>query len=76
MSRNFSPSFRISNIGVIISKKKIHPIEMLTDYNNFKYFMDKPNFNGRQTRWAKKLFIFDFMISHKSNKPNAADASS
>ena len=31
-------------------EKKTHLIEMLTDHNNFKYFINVPNFHGRQAR--------------------------
>ena len=35
-----------------------------------------PSFNGRQTLWAIKLFIFDLSISHKSNKLYTTDGPS
>ena len=54
----------------------IHPVEVLTDHNNLKYFMGQPNLNGRQARWAMKLSSFDFFISHRSGKTNPADAPS
>ena len=53
-----------------------HPVEVLTDHNNLKYFMGQPNLNGRQARWAMKLSSFDFFISHRSGKTNPADAPS
>ena len=49
---------------------------MLTNHNYYKYFINVLNFNGRQARLAIKLFIFDFVISHKSNKSNLIDAPS
>ena len=27
-----------------------YPVEVLTDHNNLKYFIDQPNLNGRQAR--------------------------
>ena len=53
-----------------------HPVEVLTDHNNLKYFMGQPSLNGRQARWAMKLSSFDFFISHRSGKTNPADAPS
>ncbi len=53
-----------------------HPVEVLTDHNNLKYFMGMPNLNGRQARWAMKLSTFDFFISHRSGKATPADAPS
>ena len=49
-NQKFSPSFRTSDIVVIILKNQIHSIEMLTNRTNFKCFINVPNFNGRKTR--------------------------
>lgn len=54
----------------------MHPVEVLTDHNNLKYFMGMPNLNGRQARWAMKLSTFDFIITHRPGKTNPADAPS
>ena len=51
-----------------------HPVEVLTDHNNLKYFMGLAQLNGRQARWAMKLSMFDFFITHRSGKTNPADA--
>ena len=53
-----------------------HPVEVLTDHNNLKYFMGLANLNGRQARWAMKLSMFDFFITHRPGKTNPADAPS
>ena len=53
-----------------------HPIEVLTDHNNLKGFMNVKSLNGRQARWAMKLAPYDFTISHRSGKSNPADAPS
>ena len=52
------------------------PIEVLTDHNNLKAFMNMKELNGRQARWAMKLSMYDFEISHRSGKTNPADAPS
>ena len=49
---------------------------MLTDHNNLKYFMGLAQLNGRQARWAMKLSMFDFFITHRPVKTNPADAPS
>ena len=51
-------------------------MEVLTDHNNLKYFMELAQLNGRQARWAMKLSIFDFFIMHRPGKTNLADAPS
>ena len=51
-----------------------YPVEVLTDYQNLKGFIDIKSLNDRQARWAVKLAAFDFMISHRLGKTNLADA--
>ena len=53
-----------------------HPVKMLTDHNNLKYFMGLAQLNGRQARWAMKLSMFDFFITHRPRKTNPVDAPS
>ena len=57
-------------------KGSFYPVEVLTDYNNLKYFMRLAQLNGRQAQWAIKLSIFDFFITHRLGKTNPADAPS
>ena len=53
-----------------------HPIEVLTDHNNLKGFMNVQVLSGRQARWAMKLAAYDFVIRHRAGKTNPADAPS
>ncbi len=53
-----------------------YPIEVLTDHNNLRGFMNVKALNGRQARWAVRLSSFDFTISHRPGKQNPADAPS
>ena len=53
-----------------------HPVEVLTDHNNLKYFMGLAQLNGKQTCWAMKLSMFNFFITHRPEKTNPADAPS
>ena len=53
-----------------------HSVEVLTDHNNLKYFMGLAQLNGRQARWAIKLSMFDFFITHRPGKTNPAGAPS
>ena len=57
-------------------KGSFHPLEVLTDHNNLKYFMGLAQLNGRQARWVMKLSMFDFIITHRPEKTNPADAPS
>ena len=53
-----------------------HPIQVLTDHNNLKYFMDTTVLSRRQARWAQTLSAYDFVISYPPGKANPADAPS
>ena len=53
-----------------------HPVEVLTDHNNLKYFMRLAQLNGKQARWAMKLSMFDFFIMNRLGKINPTDAPS
>lgn len=48
-------------------------VEVLSDHNNLKLFMQQPKINGRQARWCLYLTPFDFVILHRSGKTNPAD---
>ncbi|PQM43474.1 hypothetical protein VC83_09660 [Pseudogymnoascus destructans] len=53
-----------------------HPIEVLTDHNNLKYFMETTALTRRQARWAQALSAYDFQISYRAGKTNPADGPS
>jgi hypothetical protein len=53
-----------------------HTIEVLTDHNNLRGFMNVKALNGRQARWAVALAPYDFTIIHRAGKTNPADAPS
>ena len=55
-------------------KSNTHSVEVLTDYNNLQDFINVKSLNRRQTRWAMKLAVYNFMILHHSEKSNPADA--
>jgi hypothetical protein len=52
-----------------------HPIEVLTDHKNLKYFRVAQKLNRRQVRWSLYLSRFDFTLQHKPGtsmgKPDA-----
>jgi len=48
-------------------------VEVLTDYNNLRGFINVKSLNGRQARWAIKLAAYNFTITHRSSKSNLAD---
>ena len=54
----------------------LYPVEVLTDHNNLKSFMNVKQLNGRQARWAMRLSGFDFVVQHRAGKYNPADAPS
>ncbi len=56
-------------------KDNYHTIEVLTDHNNLKSFMNVQKLNERQVRWIIRLLICDFEIIHRSEKTNLIDAS-
>ena len=53
-----------------------HIVRVITNYNNFRYFMTTKKLNVKQIRWAKKLAAFDFIIEYRKNTFNFANASS
>ncbi len=57
-------------------KDNYHTVEVLTDHNNLKSFMNIQKLNERQVRWVMRLLICNFEIAHKSEKTNSINASS
>ena len=53
-----------------------HFIRVITNHNNFCYFMSTKKFNAKQIRWTEKLIAFDFIIKYRRKKLNFANASS
>ena len=53
-----------------------HPISVITDHNNLKYFMSSQILNRRQARWAMFLSDFDFQLAWGPGHTNVADAPS
>ena len=53
-----------------------HPIRVISDHNNLRYFMTTKELNAKQIRWAEKLAAFDFTIEYRKGKLNPADAPS
>ena len=50
-----------------------HPIRVLSDYNNLKYFITTQSLTGRQARIAEHLAAYDFTIEYKKGTANPAD---
>ncbi len=48
---------------------------VITDHNNFHYFMMTKKFNVWQMHWAEKLTAFDFHIEYHRDKLNSANVS-
>ena len=57
-------------------KDSYHTVEVLTDHNNLKSFMNVQELNEKQVRWIMKLLICNFEITHRSEKTNSINASS
>ncbi len=57
-------------------KDNYHTVEVLTDHNNLKSFMNVQELNERQVKWIMKLLICNFEITHRSEKTNSINASS
>jgi hypothetical protein len=53
-----------------------HTIEVLTDHNNLKYFMETKYLESRQARWAMYLATYDFEIIYRKGASNSADGPS
>ncbi len=57
-------------------KDSYHTVEVLTDHNNLKNFMNVQKLNERQVRWVMRLSICNFEIMHRSEKTNSINVSS
>ncbi len=57
-------------------KDNYHTVEVLTDHNNLKSFMNVRELNKRQVRWTMRLLICNFEIVHRSEKTNSINMSS
>jgi len=57
-------------------ERSTHSVKVLTDHNNLCGFMNIKMLNEWQTQWAVRLAVFNFVIKHRSDKTNPADASS
>ena len=55
-------------------KDNYHTVEVLTDHNNLKSFMNVQKLNKRQVRWVMRLSICNFEIMHRSEKINSINA--
>ncbi len=55
-------------------KDSHHTVEVLTDHNNLKNFMNVRELNERQVRWIIRLLICNFEIAHRSEKTNLINA--
>ncbi len=56
-------------------KDSYYTVEVLTDHNNLKSFMNVQKLNKRQVRWIMRLLICNFEIAHRSEKINSINAS-
>ena len=52
-------------------KDSYHTVEVLTDHNNLKNFMNVQKLNERQVKWVMRLLICNFEIAHRSEKTNS-----
>ncbi len=57
-------------------KNSYHTVEVLTNHNNLKSFMNVWKLNERQVSWIIRLLICDFEITHRSEKINSINVSS
>lgn len=53
-----------------------HTIEVVTDHNNLRYFMETKYLESRQARWAMYLAAYDFQIMYRKGSANPADGPS
>ena len=49
-----------------------HEVLVLTNYNNFRRFMDTTSLSFRQVCWAQKLSCYHFQIDYRQAKANGA----
>jgi len=48
-----------------------HPVQILMDHKNLKYFMTAQKLNRRQARWSLYLSRFDINLTHRRGKSSA-----
>src|SRR5436190_23265350 len=53
-----------------------HPIMVLVDHANLRYFMTTKKLSRQQARWAERLAAFDFEIQYYKGSTNPADGPS
>src|SRR5438270_474798 len=53
-----------------------HPIMVLVDYANLRYFITTKELSRCQARWAERLAAFDFEIQYRKGSTNPADGPS
>ena len=53
-----------------------HPISVISDHQNLKYFMSSQVLNHQQVRWSMFLSEFDFKLDYAPGKKNPADTPS
>ncbi|GLB39530.1 putative coprinopsis cinerea okayama7 130 [Lyophyllum shimeji] len=53
-----------------------HPITVISDHSNLRYFMTTRLLNHRQARWSMFLSEFDFKLDYAPGKNNPADPAS
>ena len=56
-------------------QKSKHIVRVISNYNNFCYFITTKKLFVKQVRWAKKLIVFDFIIEYRKKTFNFANAS-
>ena len=49
-----------------------HEVFILTNHNNFCWFMDTKSLSSRQVPWTQKLFCYRFQIDYCQGKVNGA----
>lgn len=54
-------------------KNSCYSIIVLTNHNNFQYFIKTTTLNSRQSRWALSLTKFNFEIKYRSSKINSTN---
>ena len=49
-----------------------YEVLILTNYNNFRCFIDIKSLSSRQVRWTQELFYYHFCIDYRQGKANEA----
>jgi len=55
-------------------ERSTHSVEVLMNHNNLCEFINIKTLNEQQAQWAVRLAVFNFVIKHRSDKTNSADA--